>query len=241
MKKAFIAATALLSVSFVFGGGDIVPVEPVSEIPLSAESTNYNVALKGGTLGAGLDISHMLNDYFAIRANINGLTYDDTRDVSDLSYDADLNLFTIGLLGDYYPFENNFRVSAGVYYNDNHADGTFIPAAGSSFEFGGHTYTSSQIGRIDTSADYDDNIAPYIGIGWGNKSDSSGWGFTFDVGALYQGSTQIHTNPTINNSVPDAIKNQIKNDIEIERQQVEDDIDDYKWYPVIMIGANYSS
>jgi hypothetical protein len=240
MKRILIVSTSLLTFNFLYAGGDIIPTEPVIDTPIIADSTNYNVALKGGTLGAGLDISHMISNSFAIRANINGLSYNDTRDISDIDYDTDLNLLTVGLLGDYYPFENNFRLSAGVYYNDNHAEGTYTPTAGSSFEFGGNTYTSSQIGKIDTSADYDDTVAPYIGIGWGNKSNSSGWGFTFDVGALYQGSTQVHTDPTINPNLPTAIKNQIKADIEIERQEIEDDIKDYKWYPVIMIGINYS-
>ena len=240
MKKLLLAGITFLSASSIYAGGDIVPVEPVVDTHTEMENSTYNVAIKAGTLGVGLDISHMFTDNFGLRANINGLKFNDTRDVSDINYDADLHLFTAGLLADYYPFENNFRLSAGVYYNDNHADGTFVPASGTSFDFGDHTYTSAEIGKIDSGAYYDDNIAPYIGIGWGDKSSSDGWGFTLDIGALYQGSTKVYANPAINSSLPAPIRNQINQDIEKERAQIEDDIKDYKWYPVIMIGINYS-
>jgi len=243
MKKILLTGAVLLSTHLAYAGGDIIPNETTAtfQTPPTIEADNgYHVTLKAGTLGVGLDISHLFNDSFALRANINGLKYNDKREVADIDYDADLKLFTAGLLGDYYPFENNFRVSAGIYYNDNHADGVFIPTKGQTFEFGGHTYTVNQIGKIDSGASYDDTVAPYIGIGWGSKNKSSGWGFTLDVGGLYQGSTKIYTDPTINPNLPASVRKQIENDIEVERKRIEDDIKDYQWYPVIMLGITYS-
>ena len=242
MKKGIY--TTLLLGSLLYAGGDIAPVEPQIDLPTVSNGTSqpfdYNVALKVGTLGIGLDVSHMITENFGLRANINGFSYSDTQDVSDINYDADLKLFTAGLLADYYPFENNFRVSAGVYYNDNHADGVFKPSDGTTFELGDHEYDATEIGKVDAGAYYDDSIAPYIGFGWGNKSTSSGWGFTLDIGAMYQGSTKVYADATINDSVPDDQKAEIKQDIETERNQIEEDVKDYKWYPVIMIGVNYS-
>ena len=234
MKKSLIA---LVAAQALFAGGDIAPVEPMTDAPLVVDSTTeYNAALKFGTLGIGVDVSHMFNDSFGVRLNINGLKYNDSRDLADITYDTDLNLFTAGLLADYYPLENNFRLSAGLYYNDNHIDGTGKYANGT-IEIGDHTYNSNEIGSFNASADYDNNVAPYVGIGWGNKSTSSGWGFTLDVGALYQGSTQIHACVTNESTL---LKDQIDSDIEKERKKIEDDIKDYQWYPVVMIGVNYS-
>lgn len=236
MTKKLTAAIALLSTQIIYAGGDIAPIEPAVDTPIVTDNALYNVSLKAGTLGAGLDISRMLTDNIGVRLNINGLSYNDTRDVSDINYDADLKLFTAGILADYYPIDNNFRVSGGVYYNDNHADGTFVPTT--SFTFGNNTYTPADIGQVDAGAYYDNNIAPYIGIGWGGKDVSrNGWSFSLDVGALYQGSTQVYANATVNNPLLAA---QIKSDVENERQQIEDDIKDYKWYPVIMVGVTYT-
>jgi len=241
MKKQLLSTTtALLASATLFAGGDIAPVEPQIDMPAVETPSHYNVALKAGTLGVGLDISRMFSESFGLRANINGLTYNDNRDISDINYDTDLKLLTVGLLADYYPMESNFRISAGLYYNDNHADGTFVPTAGTTFEFGDNTYTAAEIGRIDAGAYYKDSVAPYVGFGWGNKSSSDGWGFTLDIGALYQGSTKVYADPAINAGLPANIRDQIKDDIEKERIQIEDDIKDYKWYPVIMLGINYS-
>jgi len=235
MNKKLVAAISIISAQLIYAGGDIAPVEPVVDTPAAIGETSYNVALKAGTLGLGLDISHMYTENFGLRLNINGLQYNDNRDVSGINYDTDLKLFTAGLLADYYPLENNFRVSAGVYYNDNHADGTYTPNG--TFSFGNHTYTASDIGQVDAGVYYDNEIAPYIGIGWGDRTNSKGWHFTVDAGAMYQGSTQVYANATVKNPL---LEDQIKQDIEVERLQIEDDIKDYTWYPVFMIGFIYN-
>jgi len=199
-----------------------------------------NSALKVGTLGIGFDVSRMVTEQIAIRGNINGFSYNRASDLSNITYNATLNLLTIGALADYYPYENNFRFTGGVYYNNNKLDGVVTPAVTESIKVGDKTYTGANIGKLQTGINFN-HVAPYIGLGWGNKSTtSSGWGFTLDIGALYQGSPKVSANATINSTTPKILKDEITTNVEKERQQIESDVSKYTWYPVIMIGINYN-
>ena len=202
--------------------------------------TPYNTALKAGSLGAGLDISNMVNDKVALRANINGLRINRNENLSDISYDGTLTLLTVGVLADYYPFETSFRLSGGLYYNGNKLEGTATPASGETIDLGDNNYIGvNQIGRVDAKIDFN-KVAPYLGVGWGNKPTSGGWGFTFDLGVMYQGSPEVYANAVPNASLPQSVKDQIAVDVEKERKKIEDDASSYKWYPVLMLGVNYT-
>jgi len=206
----------------------------------STLDSGYSVALKMGTLGVGVEVSSMISENFGMRGNINYLGYNDVRDAGDLTYDTDINFLTVGILGDYYPFGGVFRLSGGAYLNNNNVDGNYAPTAGSTFELGNGYYSSSEIINVNTVIEWENSISPYLGMGWGNNSQGKGWGFSFDIGAMYQGSTIITTTPDINSNVPAPIRAQILADAQRETQTVQDDISEYKWYPVVSIGVTYS-
>lgn len=238
MKKIISSIAAVAAITtLATAGGDIVPVEPVAPAPTSSDA--YNVSLVAGTLGVGVNVSQMITDSIGIRGNINGFSYSEDWTPEEATYNGDLSFITVGALVDYYPMDNNFRLSAGVYYNGNKVDGTATPGATEQIDIGDGTYTGAEIGSISTGVDFNP-VTPYVGIGWGNKSTYSGWGFSLDVGAMYQGSPNVYANASINQSLPDDVKKQIQNDVEKERADIEDSVSKYKWYPVIMIGVTYS-
>ncbi len=199
-----------------------------------------NAALKAGSLGAGLDISNMINEKVALRANINGLRINRSEELDDIAYDATLTLLTVGVLADYYPFENSFRLSGGLYYNGNKLEGAARPVTGETIDLGNNNYVGvDEVGRVDVEIDFD-KIAPYLGVGWGNKPTSGGWGFTFDLGLMYQGSPNVYANAVPNASLSQSDKEQIAADVEKERKKIEDDVSSFEWYPVLMVGVNYT-
>jgi len=241
MKKISLLASGLLLGVSLYAGGDIDPVEPQIDVPMfqSGEAVAYNVALKAGTLGIGMDFSRMISDKVGVRFNVNGIHVNRTEDLDDISYDATLDLLTVGALVDYFPFENAFRLSGGAYYNGNKFEGTATPSSTETIDLGFNTYTGDQIGEVKTNVDFQ-KFAPYLGLGWGNKSSEKGWGFTFDLGAMYQGSANVEATAVPNPLLPQVIQDQIATDIEQERLDIIEETDDYKWYPVIMIGVNYT-
>ncbi len=242
------------SATLLYAGGDITPpMEPVVEAPVAAdvndnavqENTSnpygYNAALKAGTLGIGVDISRAINDKFALRLNLNGFKLNRTETLDQVSYDASLKLLTAGLLADYYPFENAFRMSAGAYYNGNKFNGVATPADTQSVSVGNRTFTGKELGHLDTKIDFN-NFSPYAGIGWGNDSRQKGWGFTFDLGVLYQGSPNIYAKGYVDANAPGkaTLQKTIDTEVENERKNIADKTKKYKWYPVVMIGINYT-
>ncbi len=199
------------------------------------------VSLKAGSLGVGIDLSKHYTEKIGFRLNLNGITYNENKEVSEINYDADISLLTVGVLADYFPvLESSFRVSAGIYYNDNHGDGLFKPSQSTQFMLGYGQYDGNDIVAVEAGAYYENSVAPYVGIGWEKKNIVDGVGFTLDIGGLYQGPTKVYATATVDENLPESLKTQIKNDVETERIQIEKDLESYEWYPVIMVGVNYS-
>jgi len=208
-----------------------------STTALMAENTRaFNVGTKLSTLGLGLDISTPVNDKLSMRFNINGASVSQTDSQDGNDFEGTLDLFTAGALLDYYPFENNFRLSTGIYYNGNGFQGNIKPSPGTDIEIDGTSYSTTDIGSLDSTLSFD-TVAPYLGIGWGNDARDKGWGFTFDLGAMYHGAGTADLKANVINQ---SIANQIEADILAEEESINNDLADFKIYPVITIGINYT-
>lgn len=199
------------------------------------QSNEWNTGLKAGTLGIGLDMSTSISDDFGLRFNVNGLSYSREEEIDDINYDGELDLMTAGVLVDYYPFDTSFRLSAGAYYNNNAFSGVAKPSGAVTIEINGVEYSDSDVGQLDAEVTFN-KVSPYIGMGWGNNVTEKGWGFTFDLGVMYHGAPDADLDVTINNPMLEA---QIRDDVEAEKESLLNDIEDFKFYPVIMLGANY--
>jgi hypothetical protein len=222
MKKVVLTALIMLSTTTLFAN----------------EQRAINMGLKVGTLGYGLDVSTPINDNLSARFNINGFSYNDNQDKDGNNYDGTLDLMTMGALLDYYPFTTNFRLSTGVYYNDNKFTGKAIPAQ-QSITIGDTTYQNTVVESLDASISFN-SFSPYLGIGWGNDAHDAGWGFTFDVGAMYHGTPQGDLNVNYAPNVTDTIKNEVNTELVKEQKNVQDDLNAFKFYPVVAIGVNYT-
>ncbi|NPA28251.1 MAG: hypothetical protein GXN91_04345 [Epsilonproteobacteria bacterium] len=236
-------ATTLLigaTIALLAKGVELAPAEPIAVTP--TPSTNleslisHGASLKIGTLGVGADFEHMFNKKHGVRLNVNGIKISRDEELDDITYDLDLKLFTAGILYDYHPWEGSFRVTTGLYYNNNKLEGTARPT--SPVTIGDRTYQPDQIGQIDAKIDFENEVAPYVGIGW-SSTEKNGWHFTADIGVMYAGEPQVWAQATPGPALQDQpdLVNQLQQDIEKERQNIYEDIKDYKWWPVIMIGV----
>ncbi|MCF6245350.1 MAG: hypothetical protein L3J43_09970 [Sulfurovum sp.] len=233
-----INALAFILSSSLYAKGNFQDIEPIIDIPVVdlQEKRDYNMAVKFGTLGIGFDVSTTILENLAVRFNVNGLQYNHTEEIDDISYAGTLNLLTAGALVDYFPLGSAFRVTGGAYYNGNKFTGIAVPTATIPLEINGITYGMNDIGQLDTEITFT-NIAPYVGLGWGNDVRTEGWGFSLDVGAMYHDSAQVDLDVTVNNAI---LESQIRNDVAHEKQKLLNEIEKYKIYPVIMMGVNYT-
>lgn len=197
-------------------------------ITTEASALDTAVTAKLGTLGLGVEGTFGLTEHFNAGLGLNRYDYDRSETIDDIEYDLDLEWQSISLLADWHPFGNAFRFTAGLMNNGNEVSGS---SASSGLTVGDTFYPG--IG-LDAKLDFD-STAPYLGVGWGNAlSADRGWGFNVDVGIMYQGSGNVTLTPTgVNASLVDP------NDIALEEERFEDDIKDYKYYPVFSFGVSY--
>lgn len=221
MKKKGIAVVSMLLLVFLVAGIGY------------AESGEFAVALKAGTLGLGPELTAGITDQINARIGLNVFSYDYSSTESDIEYDFDLNLFSVAALVDWHPGAGGFRLSAGILINGNDLDAE--ATAKGTYTIGNNVYTGAQIGTLKGNIDFN-SIAPYIGIGYGNAvGKDKRWSFVFDLGAAFQGSPDV----TLTADGPISTDAAFQADLEKERKDMEDDIDQFKIYPVIAIGVSY--
>lgn len=208
-----------------------------------AEETDFNWGFKAGTLGLGVDISKPINDFVSLRLNANGFNYTttDTSDYSSfLKADTEYKLQTIGLLLDYHLLQ--LRVTTGLYINNNTFTEITKPKGSDSVYLNNIAYKVSTIVEVESVVTFN-NISPYIGVGWGNNGNREGWGgwnLTLDVGLMYHGDPKLDLTVKTKPGLPGLVVSAIKAQTALEKKIQEEDLSDFPFYPVVMVGLNYS-
>jgi hypothetical protein len=193
-----------------------------------AGAMDMALTAKLGTLGLGVESTFGLTEHFNARLGLNKYDFDRSESISDINYDLNLEWQSISVLADWHPFGNAFRFTAGLMSNSNEVNGT---STGTNIDIGSTTY--SDIG-VDAKLDFD-STAPYLGVGWGNALMADrGWGFNVDLGIMYQGSGNVTLTPT---GVGATLVS--PSDIALEEQRFENDIKNFKYYPVVSFGVSY--
>lgn len=188
---------------------------------------NFGVGTKLGTTGIGLEGTFGMTEHVNLRASISGFNYSLDLEEEDIEYDGRLRLRNAGLLADWHPFSGGFRVSAGGFYNGNKFNGS----ASGQLDIGNSTYTAD----LDLGIDFR-RFAPYLGLGYGNAVRSTGLSFAMDVGVMFAGSPRVGLEGELTG--PDD-SNGFQDDLRRERQDLEDELDSYKYWPVLTIGLSY--
>lgn len=209
----------------------------LSTVAGAAEPGEFSIGVKGGTLGVGLEAGVDLSDYVGFRAGINYLKFDFDSTISNVDYNFEPEFFNGNLLLDYHPFANAFRFSGGAYINNNTIDvsGNYrkdlIPS-----EYDALGFLADQVG-VKGSAEFD-TFAPYVGIGWTTNQAGPGWGVDFDLGVMFQGAPTV-SELTVDDPWGLGNTDLAKRFLEEERKAIEDDLEEFQYYPVASIAVTY--
>ena len=203
----------------------IAPI--LSTVP--AQAAGLAVSGRSGTLGLGgelnVDLLVDLNARFG--ATFFSLDFDEEFD--DVEYDLDIDLQNFPLSLDWYPFDDSFHLTGGIIINDSNIRLDATPLG--EVTIGDNTYTAGELGRLRGEADFN-QVAPYVGIGWGNAFGSDRrWGFMTDLGIAFIGSPDVSLSAT-GTIAGDPV---FADDIEEEEQEIEDDLEHFKIYPVLSL------
>lgn len=202
--------------------------------PITAFAGNWGLDLHAGTLGGGAEVNYVINPYLSTRLLFNRYNYGYNGTEQQVNYDFTLQLKSYAAMLDWHPFAGVFMVSIGYFSNKNEIDALGQPQNGS-YIINGNTYPASQVGTLTGTVTFN-SAAPYLGIGWSTLgTTSTGLGFEFDLGALFQGSptAQLSANGSLSNNP------QFESDLAQEQQQLQNDLNHFKVYPVVNFGLTY--
>ena len=190
----------------------------------------WAIGVKSGTLGLGGEIAtDLVPDVLHLRGSVQWLEFDFDVEIDDIDYDVGVEFLNPLLLLDWYPFAGDFRISAGALFNGSDID--LEATSADPIEIGGRLYNPGDIGSIRGESDFDE-IAPYVGIGFGNHlSQDRRWGFSADLGVAFIGSPNVDlriTGPFADNPLLLA-------DLAEEERKIEDELDKFRFYPVLSL------
>jgi hypothetical protein len=207
-------------------GADLNPKQPLG----------LGVSTRIGTLGIGVDLSKSVTPQVSGRLGFNFGNLSTNRTDSGINYDSQLNLSSVQLVGDYYPFmSSGFRFTGGLVAQSNKFSVTSKPSSTGSYTINNTQYQASDVGTLTGEYKYSNSIAPYVGIGIG-KSTNDGFGFNADLGVMFAGSPNV----TLNASNPNFNNNPItRNQIDNQVRQTENDLKGFNFYPVLSVGLSY--
>ncbi len=193
------------------------------------------VTARVGTLGVGLDVAKSFTSQIDGRLGFNFGSIGTNRTDSGISYDSTLNLSSVQLFGDFYPFGSGFRVTGGLLSQNNRFSVTSTPSAAGTYTIDNTQFSASDVGNLTGEFKYANSIAPYLGIGFG-KPANEGLGFNADLGVMFTGAPKVSlnaSNPTFNNDPTTRAQ------LDAQVRQTENDLKGFNVYPVLSIGLSY--
>ena len=203
-----------------------------------AATPDFAVAVRAGTLGAGLDLDLGLSPAFGLRVGFAGFNVNHNIDTTDVNYEGRLKLQTVTGLLDWYVLGGGFHLTAGIAGNGTKLDVTGEPSQGT-YTIDGRTYSSSQVGSLNGELKFGNSASPYLGIGWGNPAGEDGRiHFLFDVGAIYGGTPSVSLTAQCGPAAPpgSALCAQAQSDVASEADKLQAKADFLRWYPVASLG-----
>ena len=208
---------------------------PSSALAESEEAGRVAGAFGGGSTGVTLELKAKLSSTLVARSGVNWLNFElNGEELDGIKYDSQIDINTLSMAADYHPFKNPWMMSIGLYMGKREL--SLDANITDSVVIGGQTFTASEVGDIVGVAAMDD-IATFICLGWDNAFyTKKKWSYFVRGGVTVSGSPNIELT-----SVGGTLSNNpaLISELEVEEASAQDDIDEYKFYPILEAGASY--
>lgn len=203
-----------------------------------AANADIGIGVKAGTLGLGLEGRWSPLPWLDLRAGVNQYDYDATGAQAGIDYDATLALDTYYLTGNFRFPLSPFRVTAGAFTNGNELQMTSQDTLGTDFNIGGVPFSSADVGALQSITSFG-GTAPYLGVGFDFEIFGKA-GLNFDFGVLWQGEPTVSLIATGLDTAPPQTQTLLLPALEAERLELEDEVSDYKAWPVLSLSFVYN-
>jgi hypothetical protein len=198
------------------------------------DTGRFAVSGKASTLGLGGEFTAGVTSNINARVGLNALDVDVEEEIEDVEFDMGIDLSSFSALADWYVFNGSFRLSGGIIAMDNEVDLEARGLSGETVEIGDVTYDWDDVGILHGTIE-NDEVAPYVGIGWGNPlTTDRRWGFTCDFGVAFTSSPDVTLAATGGTNPPELDEELAK-----QKADIEDFFDDFELYPVIALSFFY--
>ncbi|MDH4108654.1 MAG: hypothetical protein OEW35_10065 [Gammaproteobacteria bacterium] len=190
------------------------------------------LGVRAGTLGLGVEGMWKPLPWVDFRLGANRYDYSDSGSQAGINYDAELRLDSFyGTANLRFPL-SPLRLSVGAFSNNNEI--VMLSRDSQAFNVGGTVYSAADVGSLQSTTSFD-STSPYLGIGFDfDLFDKVG--LTLDFGVLWQGDPRVSLSADgLLASDPTFLAA-----LEAERQELEDEVDSFKAWPVLSIGFNFS-
>ena len=207
--------------------------------PVSAQ--DFGIGVRAGTTGIGAEVAYNLTPKINIRGHFSTLSISIKENVSDdpeMRAVGDVKTGAFMAFLDYHPFQNSFRVTAGIGKNlfdiSGNANAIESVCFGDEDSQGvcdGKVFQPDRLGQLDYTITYPSSIHPYAGVGFGNLGrGKSRITFLFDLGFIYSGAPEIELD---NDGLfrPTTTSENV--------QPLNDGIESFAWFPVLSIGVGF--
>lgn len=218
-----------------------IPMLVVGMLALGAHGTaeaDFGVGLKAGTLGLGLEGRWSALPWLDVRLGVNTFDYDDNGSQAGVDYDATFALDTIYATGNFRFPLSPFRLTAGVVSNGNEFRMVSQDTGGLPLDIGNGTFSASDVGTLQSVTSFS-GTAPYLGVGYDFEVFGK-VGLNLDFGVLWQGEPDVTLEATGLATAPAAVRDALTAELENERIELENEMSDFKAWPVVSLGFIYN-
>ncbi len=208
---------------------------------LSAGSAvaDFGIGVKAGTLGIGVEGRWQPPiPWFDVRLGANRYDYGDDGDYVGIDYDGTLALDNYYLTGNIKFPLSPMRLTFGAFSNGNELELTSQDTGGLDLDIGGIPVPVDAVGALESTTSFED-AAPYIGVGFDFELFGKA-GLNLDFGVLWQGDPQVTLDATNWDNLSPAEQAVLGPALDTERAELEDDISDFKAWPVVSLGFVYN-
>lgn len=178
-----------------------------------------DVTVGGGlsTFGLNLEGAYQIDPQWRARGVLMGglgLDFEETEDGDTV--EGDFSLGGLAALADYYPMQNGWRISGGLFLSNTELD------------------ASGQVDgdNADVTAEFSNAVAPMITTGYDWRF-GDGWAFTSEIGVIFTGGIDIEYTAENPNDQADI-------DADPDVQDAISDAEDVNALPYLALGVSYT-
>lgn len=202
-------------------------------------AADFGVGVKAGTLGLGVEARwDPPIPWFDLRVGFNQYDYDDAGNYAGLDYDATLALDSYYLTGNIKFPVSPFRLTLGAFSNGNEVQLLSQDTGGLSIDIGGSTFPAASVGALQSTTSFG-STAPYAGVGFDFELFGKA-GINLDFGVLWQGEASVSLGATNWDNLSAPEQALLGAALEVERAALEDEMSDYKAWPVVSLAFVYN-